>query len=155
MERFRHDRHGNLTEWTDARGVPWYIEYGPFDLPVARVDGAGHRWQYRYDPDSLQLLEVINPQGESYRYTLDADGWVITETDYAGTQWHYAYDGNGNCIEKRDALGHITRFEYDAAGRLTAMHTPEGTTTYHYDMLGRLLAVNAPDRLIKKLLPTS
>ncbi|PHM73081.1 RHS repeat-associated core domain-containing protein [Xenorhabdus kozodoii] len=145
LERFRHDRHGNLTEWTDARGVQWHIEYGPFDLPVARVDGEGHRWQYRYDPDHLQLLAVINPQGESYRYTLDADGRVITETDYAGTQWHYAYDGNGHCIEKRDALNQLTRYEYDAAGRLTAMHTPEGTTTYQYDILGRLLAVTAPD----------
>ncbi|MDE9463414.1 PAAR domain-containing protein [Xenorhabdus bovienii] len=145
LERFRHDRHGNLTEWTDARGVTWHIEYGPFDLPVARTDGEGHRWQYHYDLDSLQLLAVINPQGESYGYTLDADGRVITETDYAGTQWHYAYDGNGNCMEKRDALNHITRYAYDAAGRMAAMHTPEGTTTYHYDILGRLLEVTAPD----------
>ncbi|WP_275377682.1 RHS repeat-associated core domain-containing protein [Xenorhabdus bovienii] len=145
LERFRHDRHGNLTRWTDARGVEWQIEYGPFDLPVGRLDGEGHRWQYRYDPDSLQLLEVINPQGESYRYQLDADGRVTTETDYAGTQWHYAYDGNGNCIEKRDALNNITRYDYDAAGQMTAMHTPEGSTTYAYDILGRLLEVTAPD----------
>ncbi|WP_249940199.1 hypothetical protein, partial [Escherichia coli] len=33
------------------------------DLPVARTDGEGHRWQYRYDKDTLQLTEVINPQG--------------------------------------------------------------------------------------------
>ncbi|PHM70755.1 RHS repeat-associated core domain-containing protein [Xenorhabdus sp. KJ12.1] len=145
LERFRHDRHGNLTDWTDARGVKWHIEYGPFDLPVARVDGEGHRWQYHYDLDSLQLLEVINPLGESYSYTLDADGRVITETDYAGTQWHYTYDGNGNCIEKRDALDNITRYEYDAAQRMTAMHTPEGTTTYRYDILGRLLEITAPE----------
>ncbi|MBD2795497.1 PAAR domain-containing protein [Xenorhabdus sp. 18] len=145
IEHFRHDRHGNLTEWTDAHGVTWQIEYGPFDLPIARVDGEGNRWQYRYDLDSLQLLEVINPQGESYRYTLDADGRVITETDYADTQWHYAYDPNGNCIKKRDALGNITRYEYDAEQRLTTIHTPEGTTRYHYDIIGRLLEVNAPD----------
>ncbi|REF25783.1 RHS repeat-associated protein [Xenorhabdus cabanillasii] len=147
IERFRHDRHGNLTEWTDAHGVKWQIEYGPFDLPLARVDGEGNRWQYRYDPDSLQLLEVITPQGESYRYTLDADGRVITETDYADTQWHYAYDLNDNCTEKRDALGNITRYEYDAAQRLTAVHTPEGTTRYRYDIIGRLLEVTAPDIL--------
>ncbi|CDH07160.1 putative Rhs family protein [Xenorhabdus bovienii str. oregonense] len=163
FERFRHDRHGNLTDWTDARGVKWHIEYGPFDLPVERVDGEGNRWQYHYDPDSLQLREVINPQGESYCYQLDADGRVITETDYAGTQWHYAYDGNSNCIEKRDALSNITRFEYDAASRMTAMHTPEGTTTYSYDILGRLLEVithdNTPltfeyddkDRIVKEM----
>uniref|UniRef100_UPI000A326751 PAAR domain-containing protein n=1 Tax=Xenorhabdus beddingii TaxID=40578 RepID=UPI000A326751 len=145
LERFGHDRHGNLTEWTDARGVNWHIEYGPFDLPVARVDGEGNRWQYRYDLNSLQLLEVVNPQGESYRYTLDADGRVVTETDYAGTRWHYAYDGNGHCIEKRDALDQVTRYEYDAAGRMIAMHTPEGTTTYRYDILGRLREVAGPD----------
>ncbi|MDE9537417.1 RHS repeat protein, partial [Xenorhabdus bovienii] len=47
-------------------------------------------------------------------------------------------------IEMRDALGQVTRFEYDAAQRMTAMHTPEGTTTYRYDALGHLLAVAAP-----------
>ncbi|PHM59281.1 RHS repeat-associated core domain-containing protein [Xenorhabdus sp. KK7.4] len=142
-ERLRHDRHGNLTTWTDARGVAWNLEYGPFDLPVARVDGEGHRWEYRYDKNSLQLIEVINPLGERYRYTLDADGRVITETDYSDTQWHYAYDGNGNCTEKRDALGQITRYLYDDNGKLTEMETPEGTTTWCYDPMGRLLEVAA------------
>ena len=52
------------------------MEYGPFDLPVARTDGEGHRWQYRYDKDTLQLTEVINPQGESYLYVLDNCGRV-------------------------------------------------------------------------------
>ncbi|WP_350307982.1 hypothetical protein, partial [Photorhabdus viridis] len=55
LEHFDHDRHGNLTRWTDARGVAWQVEYGPFDLPAARQDGEGHRWQYRYDADTLQL----------------------------------------------------------------------------------------------------
>ncbi|MCV5689996.1 hypothetical protein OFN32_37885, partial [Escherichia coli] len=47
---------------TASNGVVWTMEYGPFDLPVARTDGEGHRWQYRYDKDTLQLTEVINPQ---------------------------------------------------------------------------------------------
>ncbi|WP_246593415.1 RHS repeat-associated core domain-containing protein [Photorhabdus akhurstii] len=145
LEHFTHDRHGNLTCWTDARGVEWQVEYGPFDLPVARRDGEGHRWQYRYDADTLQLTQVINPQGETYTYTLDADGRVITEQDYAGTQWHYRYDRSGNCIEKRDGEENVTRYDYDAAHRLTALHAPEGTTRYHYDILGRLLTVESPD----------
>ncbi|SCZ74166.1 MULTISPECIES: RHS repeat-associated core domain-containing protein [Photorhabdus] len=144
-ERFTHDRHGNLTCWTDARGVKWQVEYGPFDLPVARRDGEGHRWQYRYDADTLQLTQVINPQGETYSYTLDADGRVIAEQDYAGTQWHYRYDLSGNCIEKRDGEENLTRYDYDAARRLTALHTPEGVTRYHHDILGRLLTVESPD----------
>ncbi|WP_391528363.1 RHS repeat-associated core domain-containing protein [Photorhabdus akhurstii] len=145
LEHFTHDRHGNLTCWTDARGVEWQVEYGPFDLPVARRDGEGHRWQYRYDADTLQLTQVINPQGETYTYTLDADGRVITEQDYAGTQWHYRYDRSGNCIEKRDGEENVTRYDYDAAHRLTTLRAPEGTTRYHYDILGRLLTVESPD----------
>ncbi|WP_205634768.1 RHS repeat domain-containing protein, partial [Photorhabdus namnaonensis] len=105
----------------------------------------GHRWQYRYDADTLQLTQVINPQGETYTYTLDADGRVITEQDYAGTQWHYRYDRSGNCIEKRDGEENVTRYDYDAARRLTTLRAPEGTTRYHYDILGRLLTVDSPD----------
>ncbi|MCT8346900.1 PAAR domain-containing protein, partial [Photorhabdus temperata] len=148
LEHFTHDRHGNLTHWTDARGVIWQVEYGPFDLPVARRDGEGHRWQYRYDADTLQLTEVINPLGESYTYTLDADGRVITEQDYAGTRWHYRYDRSGNCIEKRDGEETVTRYTYDAVQRLTALDTPEGTTRYHYDIMGRLLTVESPDNTL-------
>ncbi|MDE9557581.1 type IV secretion protein Rhs, partial [Xenorhabdus bovienii] len=78
---------------------------------------------------------------------LSAGGRVVTETDYAGIQWHYTYDGNGNCTEKRDALGQISRYRYDDNGRLTALATPEGTTTWRYDTMGRLLEVAAPGTL--------
>ncbi len=148
LEHFHHDRHGNLTCWTDARGVAWQVEYGPFDLPVARHDGEGNRWQYRYDADSLQLIEVINPQGENYTYLLDTDGRVVTEQDYAGTRWHYRYDLSGNCIEKRDGEETVTRYDYDATRRLIALHAPEGTTHYHYDIVGRLLMVESPDNTL-------
>ncbi|EKZ8015844.1 RHS repeat protein, partial [Escherichia coli] len=32
-----YDRHGNLVAYTDGNGVVWTMEYGPFDLPVART----------------------------------------------------------------------------------------------------------------------
>ncbi|MCV5862827.1 hypothetical protein OFN36_27865, partial [Escherichia coli] len=77
---------------TASNGVVWTMEYGPFDLPVARTDGEGHRWQYRYDKDTLQLTEVINPQGESYLYVLDNCGRVTEEHDWGGVVWRYRYD---------------------------------------------------------------
>ncbi len=57
----------NLLAYMDGNGVVWTMEYGPFDLPVARTDGEGHRaWHNCYDKDTLQLTAVfINPQGVS------------------------------------------------------------------------------------------
>ncbi|MFU1143698.1 hypothetical protein ACM2L8_26025, partial [Escherichia coli] len=82
----------------------WTMEYGPFDLPVARTDGEGHRWQYRYDKDTLQLTEVINPQGESYRYILDNCGRVTEERDWGGVVWRYRYDADGLCTARVNGL---------------------------------------------------
>ena len=144
-EGFRYDRHGNLLAYTDGNGVVWTMEYGPFDLPVARTDGEGHRWQYRYDKDTLQLTEVINPQGESYRYVLDNCGRVTEERDWGGVVWRYRYDADGLCTARVNGLEETILYSRDAAGRLAEVITPEGKTQYAYDKSGRLTGIFSPD----------
>ncbi|EOM2867698.1 AHH domain-containing protein, partial [Escherichia coli] len=144
-EGFRYDRHGNLLAWTDGNGVDWTMEYGPFDLPVARTDGEGHRWQYRYDKDTLQLTEVINPQGESYLYVLDNCGRVTEEHDWGGVVWRYRYDADGLCTARVNGLEETILYSRDAAGRLAEVITPEGKTQYAYDKSGRLTGIFSPD----------
>ena len=144
-EGFRYDRHGNLLAWTDGNGVVWTMEYGPFDLPVARTDGEGHRWQYRYDKDTLQLTEVINPQGESYLYVLDNCGRVTEERDWGGVVWRYRYDADGLCTARVNGLEETILYSRDAAGRLAEVITPEGKTQYAYDKSGRLTGIFSPD----------
>ncbi|MFL2056465.1 RHS repeat-associated core domain-containing protein, partial [Escherichia coli] len=126
-------------------GVVWTMEYGPFDLPVARTDGEGHRWQYRYDKDTLQLTEVINPQGESYRYILDNCGRVTEERDWGGVVWRYRYDADGLCTARVNGLEETILYSRDAAGRLAEVITPEGKTQYAYDKSGRLTGIFSPD----------
>lgn len=144
-EGFRYDRHGNLLAWTDGNGVVWTMEYGPFDFPVARTDGEGHRWQYRYDKDTLQLTEVINPQGESYLYVLDNCGRVTEERDWGGVVWRYRYDADGLCTAKVNGLEETILYSRDAAGRLAEIISPEGKTQYAYDKSGRLTGIFSPD----------
>lgn len=144
-EGFRYDRHGNLLAWTDGNGVVWTMEYGPFDLPVARTDGEGHRWQYRYDKDTLQLTEVINPQGESYLYVLDNCGRVTEERDWGGVVWRYRYDADGLCTARVNGLEETILYGRDAAGRLAEVITPEGKMVreYRYDSAGNVSAVTS------------
>ena len=144
-EGFSYDRHGNLLAWTDGNGVVWTMEYGPFDLPVARTDGEGHRWQYRYDKDTLQLTEVINPQGESYLYVLDNCGRVTEEHDWGGVVWRYRYDADGLCTARVNGLEETILYSRDDAGRLAEVITPEGKTQYAYDKSGRLTGIFSPD----------
>ncbi|CTS13294.1 Rhs core protein [Escherichia coli] len=149
-EGFSYDRHGNLLAWTDGNGVVWTMEYGPFDLPVARTDGEGHRWQYRYDKDTLQLTEVINPQGESYRYILDNCGRVTEERDWGGVVWRYRYDADGLCTARVNGLEETILYSRDAAGRLAEIITPEGKTQYAYDKSGRLTGIFSPDGISQR-----
>lgn len=149
-EGFRYDRHGNLLAYTDGNGVVWTMEYGPFDLPVARTDGEGHRWQYRYDKDTLQLTEVINPQGESYRYILDNYGRVTEERDWGGVVWRYRYDADGLCTARVNGLEETILYSRDAAGRLAEVITPEGKTQYAYDKSGRLTGIFSPDGISQR-----
>ncbi|HAE4697493.1 TPA: type IV secretion protein Rhs [Salmonella enterica subsp. enterica serovar Enteritidis] len=144
-EGFSYDRHGNLLVYTDGNCVEWRMEYGPFDLPVARTDGEGNRWQYRYDKDTLRLTEVINPQGESYLYILDNMGRVAEERDWGGVSWRYRYDVDGLCTEKVNGLDETTYYAWDAAGRLAEVVTAEGKTQYAYDKSGRLTGIVSPD----------
>ncbi|HAN7720960.1 TPA: type IV secretion protein Rhs [Escherichia coli] len=157
-EGFRYDRHGNLLAYTDGNGVVWTMEYGPFDLPVARTDGEGHRWQYRYDKDTLQLTEVINPQGESYRYILDNCGRVTEERDWGGVVWRYRYDADGLCTARVNGLEETTwggllpslvrEYRYDSAGNVSGVTSREdyGRETrreYRLDRNGQVTAVTA------------
>ncbi len=152
---YEYDAADRIIRWSDNDqtwsrftyddGVVWTMEYGPFDLPVARTDGEGHRWQYRYDKDTLQLTEVINPQGESYLYVLDNCGRVTEEHDWGGVVWRYRYDADGLCTARVNGLEETILYSRDAAGRLAEVITPEGKTQYAYDKSGRLTGIFSPD----------
>ncbi|WP_409182080.1 RHS repeat-associated core domain-containing protein [Amycolatopsis sp. VS8301801F10] len=131
-EEWRYDAEGNLVERVDAR-----FEYGPFDLPVAKIDATGARTAYEYDTE-LQLVRITNPAGLTWHYTYDADGRLVAETDFDGRERQFAYDAAGQLVRSVDGLGVITEYSYDVLGNVIERRTKSGTIRYEYDPVGFL-----------------
>ncbi|SCF40122.1 RHS repeat-associated core domain-containing protein [Micromonospora matsumotoense] len=147
-QEWHYDGEGNLVESTDAAGGTVRIEYGPFDLPTARVDEAGHRTEYAYDTE-LRLVAVTNPAGRVWRYAYDAAGRLTEETDFDGRTQRYARDAAGQLVAHTDPAGDTTHYAYDLLGRVTERRVGDAVTRLQYDAQGRIAAVLSPDAVVR------
>lgn len=164
---YGYDRLGRQSVITDAEGVVHRTVYNDFGLPVQEIadaDGLAATTHYEYD-DLLDLVRVIDANGNPTEYTYTARGEIESELYADGTSVSYAYDPRGNVdmltLEDGavidytyDAAGRRTRadfstggfqtFDFDDAGRMTqAAQTMDGHTTvtgYDYDVLGGVIA---------------
>ncbi|WP_051833115.1 DUF6531 domain-containing protein [Streptomyces katrae] len=130
-------------------GSSRHYELDPAGRPL-RI--SAHHWTetYAYDsegnqtsahwPDQAPHPESRGPRAYSGNRLTSAGGL------------HYTYDAAGRIVERRkkriSRKPDVWRYEWDAADRLTACTTPDGTRwTYRYDPLGRRTAKrqHAPD----------
>jgi RHS repeat-associated protein len=165
-EHLGYDAEGNLVSHLSPAGEQTSYEYGPFDLVTATTGPDGSRTEFRYDHE-LRLSEVVRA-GLTWRYSYDAGGRLVAETDYNGATAQYAYDqagqltGRVNAAGQRvacgyDDLGNLTRrvvdgvvtiFGYDAAGRLVLARNPDAEIRLSRDPLGRVTAETCNDRTV-------
>ncbi len=103
-----------------------------------------------YDPATLLTTKVIVPGLNDTTYGYDAKG--CPETITTGTrQTVLAYDSRGNVASVTDAEGSIFTYDYDDAGRLTAIHRPDTTDVgnetviaFGYDENGNMTVLTNP-----------
>ena len=139
--------------------------YAPLQVTV--TDPLRHAHTERRDPRGA-LVERIDPNGGSSRFTVDGFGQVVRARDPASNEtrstfdlrgravavadpnlgtWTYRYDALGNRIAQIDARGTETRFSYDRLGRLVRRETGSSATTWTWDAapngVGRLARVAA------------
>ncbi|MFF5790351.1 DUF6531 domain-containing protein [Streptomyces sp. NPDC012693] len=128
------------------------------------TDGlTGHRRHYALDPAGRPLRVESHGWSETYAYDSEGNQTSADWPDkaphpesrgpraYQGNRLrsagalHYTYDAAGRIVERRkkrvSRKPDVWRYEWDAADRLTACTTPDGTRwTYRYDPLGRRTA---------------
>jgi len=97
--------------------------------------------RYSYD-EFGNILQVIDPEGNSTVYEYDDLGRKVSETDSQGNVIHFGYDSRDNLVTLQDGNGNLTRFEYDLSNRLVKEIKPLlQETVYSYDGAGNLTAV--------------
>jgi RHS repeat-associated protein len=121
-ERYRYDTQGNLTEETDALGNTCHYLWS--------AQGA--------------LNEVQYPDGSRERFVRDAFGQVLEHHQRNGLTHYYRYNLLGQVIRHSDspldeAGVNGTRYTWNAANRLEAIHAPDGTVRhYRYNAYGKV-----------------
>ncbi len=165
------DAAGNVVEASGSDGFRLRNTYGPCRrlLAVTRSNGETTRLVWGREPD--QLLAVINPSGEEYRFEYDAEGNKVSIRDFSGVERRYAYDPDGNLVSARNGDGatiqftrdaarrllriagdaaSAVRFEYDDSDYMTAAETPDARIEYARDPLGRPLREESGDFWIER-----
>lgn len=148
-QTFEYDAYGNYRQWSyDARGNQLTardrtgnITNFTYDVTdkdgnaIAATNRAGH---YR-------TITTTTAQGVVTRQTKNAFGQTISITDGAGRTTTYEYDKNGNLTKTREAVGTseeriVATNNYDYADRLIETVDARGVVTrYSYDAVGRVL----------------
>ena len=168
-QQYQYDTAGNITSCkTLINGVEQKsttYQYDKADRLASVFDGNTLVATYRYDLNgnrnelcysnglttdyaynrANKVTELINKNGNtvlsSYRYTYYLDGNQETKTDLDGTVTRYGYDALGRlAYETQDGISH--RYEYDAASNRTKLQVDGAqtyTVEYSYDKNNRLL----------------
>ncbi len=122
-----YDGEGNVLRATDNHHDVRF-EYAGMNRIKSRTE-AGTRVEFKYDTED-NLLGIINEHGYAYRFNLDKNGKVVSESGFDGLTRRYARD---------------------AAGRVTKVLRPNGTTThYEYDPMSRVIAVDYENGAFEK-----
>ncbi|MBO0728583.1 MAG: RHS repeat protein, partial [Acidimicrobiaceae bacterium] len=86
--------------------------------------------RYRYDPRG-SLVEVVDPAGGLTRFAYNRRGALTAVVDPQAKIWTTERDGNDRMVATVDPLGRRTGVSLDAAGRVAALHQPDGETIHY------------------------
>jgi len=146
---------GGITRLTNARGDVSVYRYRNLELS-SMTDGAGTSEEattsYRYDPTTLGVTEIVDPDGYATFNAYDARGNLLETTDQDGRTIAYEYGPGDEVVAATDPRGTTTTYRYDSNGNQLEKSTPlletgeEAVTTYAYEAApGEVTKVTDPN----------
>jgi len=141
--RYAYDLRGNLVRTTLAMGQVTEYAYDAHNRKVFERDANGNTASWSYDYFGA-LTGHADIGGATYAFSYDNARQLTAQSNTRGQDQHYAYDAAGQLIRITDiAVGRITTYSYDLAGRHIRETTVQNGETYQdnhiaYDELGRM-----------------
>ncbi|HEX7662191.1 MAG TPA: DUF6531 domain-containing protein [Pseudonocardiaceae bacterium] len=152
--RYEYDPAGNLINETDFNGRTLRYGYDPAGQLIQRINGIGQTAHYVHDvlgniveqttPEERTRF-IYDPLGRLVRatdgdtileLTRDPLGRILTETCNGRTVTS-RYDLAGRRVRRVSPSGVESTWEFDPAGRATAVHTGDHTLAFTHDAAGR------------------
>lgn len=155
-----YDAVGDLTSVVEPDGVTTGYGYDAAHRLGAISDADHDTLVYTLDAVGNRTAENTYDSGGTLKRSLtrsfDARNQVQSQHDGEGDLTVFNYDANGNRSGQTDALGVMTRWNFDAENRLLSTvqnylgsdpATANTTTAYGYDTANHLVSVTDPDNL--------
>lgn len=146
-ESYTTDLAGRLLSVEDANGATTRYAYTPDGLLARRTDALGGTVEYDYD-SARRLCALVDENGARHSFAYDALDRLVEETDGDGLRKQHAYDRRGSLVETIEASGSpqmiATRYEVDAAGRVTWQRSAGSWSSFDYDDAGQVTSARNP-----------
>ncbi|HET9268590.1 MAG TPA: RHS repeat-associated core domain-containing protein, partial [Vicinamibacterales bacterium] len=135
---------------TDALGhstTATRLAWGPIAETVDALSG-----RTRYEYNAFGALARVRDASNGLVATIgyDARGWKNSVNDADRGAWAWTRNALGETTALRDAKGQLTKFEYDALGRMTKRTSPDGVAAWNWGKtpanrdIGRLASLSGP-----------
>ncbi|MFE3162747.1 DUF6531 domain-containing protein [Streptomyces sp. NPDC059224] len=146
-ESWSYDGEGNCLSHIDPAGAVTSFEYTHFDLVAARTGPDGVRHEFVHDTE-LRLVQVLGPAGRRWTYAYDPAGRLASETDFDGRVRAYTLDAAGRVSCRTNALGETVRYERNALGQMVRKDAEGHVTRFDFAPSGRLVGAAGPDAVL-------
>jgi len=121
---FRFFENGKLESISDRNNNTLAFSYTNEDL-TGIIDSADRLTSLSYDADH-HLQGITDPAGRSSDFTVIENTLVSVVYPDGGT-WHYTYDEQGFLLTKTDPAGNLVSYTYDDQYRVTSSTDPAGS----------------------------
>ncbi|MBQ9625350.1 MAG: RHS repeat protein, partial [Clostridia bacterium] len=130
---YEYDGKGNMTKLVFSDGTFVLYTYDANGNKTSMTDPKGNVTKYEYDGIG-NVIKTIFPDGTEQISKYDGNLNLLSVITANKLKVSYTYDANGNKTSETDALGNVTRFEYDTHNRPVKEILPTGAVRiYEYD----------------------